>query len=52
MEEKVFNVTLPEDLHTELKVKSIREKTTMNDLIIIAVKELLERKEEKNNDRA
>lgn len=46
---KVFNVLLPEDLHTELKIKAIREKTTMNDLIIVAVKEFIGGKQ---NERA
>lgn len=45
-EGKVFNVTLPEELHLELKVKSVREKTTMNELVVQAIKDFLEKGEQ------
>ena len=45
-EGKVLNIVFSEELHLELKVKSVREKTTMNELVVQAIKEFLEKGKE------
>jgi ParG len=34
MDEKRINIKIPEDLHTQFKILSVKKKTTMKDMII------------------
>lgn len=36
---KIINVKIPEELHTQMKVKAAKEKTTVKDLVIKAMKQ-------------
>lgn len=38
VEKKTFLLTLPEDLHMEVKLYSVKSEMSMNDLIVNAVK--------------
>jgi hypothetical protein len=49
---KRVTVVLPPDLHKDLKLKSVHDDTTMNDLILAAVRQYLSKSESEKNKSA